>query len=74
MTGWRVAQDCCCVDLLSQTGLPGLDFKPYLRGFRTDGLPWLHDVDIPPLVCQPFLLKSLRFTCLDFCLWKLRTN
>lgn len=48
VTGWRVVQGCCCVDLLSQSGpcvcVP--DFNPYLRGFRTDGLPLLQKVYI----------------------------
>lgn len=46
VAGWRVLQDCCCVDLLSQSGLRVPDFKPHLRGFRTDGLPLLQNVYI----------------------------
>lgn len=46
VTGWRVVQGCCCVDLLSQSGPCVPDFKPYLRGFRTDGLPLLQKVYI----------------------------
>lgn len=43
---WRVVQDRCCVDLLFQSGSCVHDFKPYLRGSRTDGLPLLQNVYI----------------------------
>lgn len=46
LAGWRLLQDCCCVDLLSQSGPCGPDFKPYLRGLGTDGLPLLQNAYI----------------------------
>lgn len=46
LTGRKLLQDCCCVDLLSQSGPCGPDFKPYLRGFRTGGLLLLQNVYI----------------------------
>lgn len=59
--------DCCVWWALSETGPRGPELKPYLRGFRTDGVPLFQDVFIirkwgewrkqhPPSPSHPLLL------------------
>lgn len=44
--GGGVFLDCCVWWALSETGPRGPELKPYLRGFRTDGVPLFQDVFI----------------------------